>query len=180
MSSPEFVHFSKTRKPLATIENLAALFKHADFKIMFLEESCETQSFLADKHIHTFYRRPDALLGRFLKDNAHLISLCNQYELPPAVLKLFLCEVLKTYPVKIVPLPIVQKTPPKAQVLTNQAAEIDRLLKEKQLAIHRLQLIEEHIAIMSKPVDLDVITDDFLMRANARLKELNDKIKRGV
>jgi len=68
----------------------------------------------------------------------------------------------------------------KAQVLTNQAAEIDRLLKEKQLAIHRLQLIEEHIAIMSKPVDLDVITDDFLMRANARLKELNDKIKRGV
>lgn len=67
----------------------------------------------------------------------------------------------------------------KLQVLKNQSAEIARLTEEKKQAIRRLELIDEHIAIMSKTVELDIITDDYLISANSRTKELNDKIASG-
>ena len=67
----------------------------------------------------------------------------------------------------------------KEQVLKNQAAEIKRLKEERKLVVLRLETIERHIAIISRPVDLDVITDDYLMKVNARMEELNDRIQCG-
>jgi len=67
----------------------------------------------------------------------------------------------------------------KQQVLDNQKAEVARLIAEKEQVLKRLELINEHIEIMSKPLNLDVITDDYLIKVNERLAELNEKIQRG-
>jgi predicted nucleic acid-binding Zn-ribbon protein len=67
----------------------------------------------------------------------------------------------------------------KNQVLENKTDEINRLTEEKKQAKYRLMTIENRIAIMSKPLNLDVITDDYLTQVNSRLEELNDKIQRG-
>jgi hypothetical protein len=67
----------------------------------------------------------------------------------------------------------------KEQVLKNQSAEIDRLLEEERQAIRRMNIIREHITIMKKPINLDIVTDDYLISANNRMKELNDKIASG-
>jgi hypothetical protein len=111
----EFPHYKISGnqvKPLATLENLTALLNHVDFRIVYLAESNETHFFLADKIIATFNKRPNYWLGRDIEKRAHLISICNQYELPTTVLKNYLCEILKTYPVSTIPAPIREKTPP--------------------------------------------------------------------
>lgn len=67
----------------------------------------------------------------------------------------------------------------KHQVLENQRLEVARLIAEKKQALKRLEIINENIEIMSKPLNLDMITDDYLIRVNKRMDELNDKIQRG-
>jgi hypothetical protein len=67
----------------------------------------------------------------------------------------------------------------KQQVLKNQQAEIARLLAEKEQAQKRVDIINEHIFIMTKPLDLSVVTDDYLIGVNNMLAELNAKIERG-
>ena len=67
----------------------------------------------------------------------------------------------------------------KVQVLKNQVVEIDRLLEEKKMAVRRLNTIEAYIATVSKPLSLDLITDDYLIGINRSLDELSDQISRG-
>lgn len=109
-NTPEFIHYTG-KKPSATLENLAVLLKHIDFSVVFFERTQETHFFLADKNIAILYNRPSAGLGVHLKRNLYLISVCNQYQLPKTSLG-FLCEVLKNYPVSVIPDPAKEKTPP--------------------------------------------------------------------
>lgn len=67
----------------------------------------------------------------------------------------------------------------KAQLLENRLGALNELLTEKQRLLNQLEITDNHIAILSKPIDLDAITDDFLQQSNDKMKELHDKIQNG-
>jgi hypothetical protein len=92
-------------KPKATLDNLAVLLKESGFKIQFCHSTNDFTVLLNNVVIGNFSKNSAGSLGLYLAKNPHLISLCNEYELSPTVLRHFLCEVLKNYPVEIIPVP---------------------------------------------------------------------------
>ena len=67
----------------------------------------------------------------------------------------------------------------KSQVLQNRQDMVSELMTEKQRLTKRLEITEDNIAIMSKHINLDMITDEYLTLVNRSLDELSDKISRG-
>ena len=63
----------------------------------------------------------------------------------------------------------------KEQVLKNNQTVLNELIAEKQRLIGRLKITNDNIKIMQKPINLDVVTDDYLRQVNIKMKELYDK-----
>jgi len=63
----------------------------------------------------------------------------------------------------------------KNQVLENRRDLLNELFAEKQRLLKRIEITDSNIAILQKPIDLNVITDSYLRQVNDEIKELHDK-----
>jgi hypothetical protein len=67
----------------------------------------------------------------------------------------------------------------KAQVLKNRNDAVIELALEKSKTIELLENINKTIVIMSQPLNLDIVTDDYLMEKNKIIEDFNDRMSSG-